>query len=843
MSSRDRRNAVAHFIGGLIDRLAEAQVRRPLVPLAAVFAISIFFGWVASHLELRTRYDQLLPETQPSVVELRRVEKRTTIAQTVIVVLEGDDEKALRELGDAIVPRFQALSDILSNVEDGVQEARQYLQPRAGLFLDVPELEKMKADVDARWDWEVSHEMGTALDDDDAPPPIDRKELQKHFEGAAKRKTGSRKLDQYKDGYYESADGKAVVVLAHSPVPGGDLDRVQSAIERMHDAVAAAKATNPAFAKIRVGWAGDMIAGFEEYGAVRNDLLHVGTIGVSLVLAVVLLFFMRFRSLLVMGITIACALSCTFGLTQIAIGHLNIATGFLFSIIAGNGINVGIIYLSRYYEEKRKGALTADAVRMAHKTTWPSTAVAAIAAAASYSSLLATDFRAFKHFGIIGAGGMIVCWCVTITLLPTLLLLLDKRTIPQGIERGWLARLRWRGVPFGELFAAIVPKAPRLLVTIGAVVAVVGVAASIQYARHDPMEYDLTKIQNDRSESSNLRHSWDVANGILGQFPSAMLVLADTPAHADELQAKLTKRWDEAPVGNKPFEAVHSIFSFIPHDQEVKLPTLQALSARLRRAHERGMVTDDDWKEMEVFLPKDDLKPFGAADLPEDVARPFTEKNGTRGTVVLIEPRLDVSTDDLHYLIRYSDSFRETKLDDGTVLLGCGRAVTFADILSAVVQDIPKAVGLALAMTLLAVYITFRRGAHSATVLGTLLVGLAGVGTFLYFAKVHLNFLNFAALPITFGIGVDYAVNVMQRYHADGDKSIIEALRTTGGAVVLCSLTTTLGYFALVGSHNQAIRSLGTVAVVGEICCLMAAVLVLPAFWYLVERRRAARKS
>jgi predicted RND superfamily exporter protein len=836
----NRRNRVAHVIGGIIDRLAELQIRQPLYPLAAVLVVSVFFGWVASHLELRTRYDQLLPDTQPSVVELRRVEKRTTIAQTVIVVLEGDDEMALRAFGDAIVPRLAALSDILSNVEDGVQEARKYLQPRAGLFLDTPELEKMKADVDARWDWEVSHEMGTALDDDDAPPRIDKQELQKRFESAAKRKTGSRNLDQYKDGYYQRPDGKALVVLAHSPVPGGDLDRVQSAIERMHAAVAAAQATNPAFAKIHVGWAGDMIAGFEEYGAVRNDLLHVGVIGVGLVLGVVLLFFMRFRSLLVMGITITCALSCTFGLTQIAIGHLNIATGFLFSIIAGNGINVGIIYLSRYYEEKRRGALTADAVRMAHKTTWPSTAVAAIAAAASYSSLLATDFRAFKHFGIIGAGGMIVCWCVTITLLPTLLLLLDKQIIPQGVERGWFARLRWQGVPFGQLFAAIVPKAPRFLVALGAVVAVVGVAASIRYARNDPMEYDLTKIQNDRSENNDLRHSWDVANSILGQFPSAMLVLADTPAHADELQAKLTKIWEAAPVGNKPFESVHSIFSFIPHDQETKLPTLMALSARLRRAHERGMITDDDWKQMEVFLPKDDLTSFGANDLPGDVARPFTEKNGTRGTVVLIEPRLDVSTDDLHYLIQYSNSFRETHLDDGTVLLGCGRAVTFADILSAVVHDIPKAVGLALAMTLLAVFVTFQRGAHSATVLLTLLVGLSGVGTFLYLAKVHLNFLNFAALPITFGIGVDYAVNIMQRYHADGGKSIIAALRTTGGAVVLCSMTTTLGYFALVGSHNQAIRSLGTVAVVGEMSCLAAAVLVLPAFWYLVERSRAS---
>jgi hypothetical protein len=146
-------------------------------------------------------------------------------------------------------------------------------------------------------------------------------------------------------------------------------------------------------------------------------------------------------------------------------------------------------------------------------------------------------------------------------------------------------------------------------------------------------------------------------------------------------------------------------------------------------------------------------------------------------------------------------------------------------------------------MTLVAVIITFQRGSHSASVLATLLVGLAGVATFMYFGEIRINLLNFAALPVTFGIGVDYAVNVMQRYHADGSKDILHALRTTGGAVVLCSLTTMLGYFALVGSHNQGIRSLGEVAVVGEISCLAAAVLVLPAGWYLFERSRRGSRG
>jgi hypothetical protein len=53
----------------------------------------------------------------------------------------------------------------------------------------------------------------------------------------------------------------------------------------------------------------------------------------------------------------------------------------------------------------------------------------------------------------------------------------------------------------------------------------------------------------------------------------------------------------------------------------------------------------------------------------------------------------------------------------------------------------------------------------------------------------------------------------------------------TGGAVVLCSLTTTLGYLALILSLNRAVRSFGLVAAVGEVTTLLVAVLGLPALW------------
>jgi predicted RND superfamily exporter protein len=99
---------------------------------------------------------------------------------------------------------------------------------------------------------------------------------------------------------------------------------------------------------------------------------------------------------------------------------------------------------------------------------------------------------------------------------------------------------------------------------------------------------------------------------------------------------------------------------------------------------------------------------------------------------------------------------------------------------------------------------------------------------------LKLNFVNFAVLPITFGIGVDYAVNLYQRYRQAG--SVEEALATSGGAVALCSLTTIIGYATLVTADNQAIQSFGLTAVLGEVTCLSAALFALPAVLSLRRR-------
>ena len=82
--------------------------------------------------------------------------------------------------------------------------------------------------------------------------------------------------------------------------------------------------------------------------------------------------------------------------------------------------------------------------------------------------------------------------------------------------------------------------------------------------------------------------------------------------------------------------------------------------------------------------------------------------------------------------------------------------------------------------------------------------------------NTRLNFLNFVAIPLIFGICVEYAINLYERMRAHGG-DVAAGVRSAGGPVFLCSLTTILGYGALLVADNRALQSFGRYAIAGEV--------------------------
>lgn len=797
--------------------------------LAVAAALVVTSLLLALRLEIRPGFEALLPEDRPSVQELDRVKQHTSGVSTIFIVLEGNDTAALRRAADALVVELEKVGrPWVGAVESGVHDAVDFLGPRAGLYASLDELESLRDRVEERYQWEVGKATGATLDmeDDYEPPAIDAETLKKELgvEGS--------QLDRYPDGYYQSPDGKTLVVAIRSGLFGTDYEQGNEAVRRVKEVVAR---VDPASfdPTVEVGYAGDLVTAIAEYNAVGEDLMDVGLLGAVMIVSVVFLYYLRFRTLWTMMLTITIGVSVCFAYAALTVGHLTMATGFLFSIIAGNGINPGIIYMARYLEARRRYMDAPGAIRLAHRDTWLPTLTASAAASAAYASLMVTEFRGFHDFGVIGGVGMMLCWICTYAFLPSILVI-SERISPLDKSKGRLFGLikddAGKGTRFGVPFAKVVGYAPRVVAITGLVLTVAAIVGTVWWVRSDPMEYDLNNLRTDMSERANEDRLSHVAIETTGYVSAnGMAILTESAEQVPELVKVLEERRDAAPDDAKPFETVHTLQGFVPSDQPAKIEVLEELKNLVEKARKRDFISDEEWKRVEPFMPPEELEPIDMQDLPDGIARAFTETDGRRGRIVFISPISMDAVDDAHYLFRWANAYRRTELSDGSVIIGSGRAVIYADIWSAVLGDVPIAVVVSLLCTLIVVVVAFRRGFASLAVLLALVAGVFWMTAMLAVFDVKLNFLNFVALPITFGIGVDYAVNVMQRYRREGSGGVIRAVRETGGAVVLCSLTTTFGYLALVRSMNHAVRSLGIAAVLGEVACLLAAVIVLPA--------------
>lgn len=827
------------------------QTTRPLLLLGIALASVGVAANGASQLKLKTAFGELLPQGKESVIVANKVNERLPAATTLNIVIHGREKESLKRFVDALSQEIQALGpEKVGTVDSGTRESDAFLRKYRYLYASQRDIQELRDTLVDRYEYEVSKAAGfdLGLDDEDQPPKITREwvdEKLKKYENveAEGKPTGI-------DGYYLEPGGTFIVMLVRTPVATGDLDRNAAVLALIKEAIATVdpKRFDPA---ITVEFGGDFVTGAEQYRHVKNDLSHVGLIGVAMILGVVFLYFLRIRTLIVMALTIGVGVTWTFGFAYYSIGSLNSSTGFLFSIVVGNGINFGIIYMARYLEARRTADVV-ESIRIAHRETWVATLSAAGAAMVAYGSLVVTGFRGFKHFGVIGGSGMVFCWVATYLFLPALLVV-SERLVPVRRDGDFAGALR---AGYGRPFAYLVGRFPRAVSLVGLAVGLLCLGFTIQYLSVDPIEYDNRILRTDTPGSAIdvAQKLDDMVEPVTGkQGHTGVAIMVDRIEQVLPLKAALEAKLALAPEGRKPFEKVVTIFDLLPTEQQEKIPLLLEARKVIVKAHQRKFISSADWADIEKELPPADLRPIGIADLPDQATRAFTEKDGARGRSVYILPAKGRSVWDAHYLIEWAASFRSTALPDGSVVKGSGNPVIFADLILSIKEDAPKAILASLAGTLLVILLTFRKRSLVLAAVGSLALGLFGMvavmalykarldfsgGQWLRLEGMKLNFLNFVALPISIGVGADYAVNLLERYRLLGSAQIRRVLTETGGAVVLCSLTTTLGYLALTFSANRAIVSFGIAAAAGEISCILAAVLVLPALLEWRARRK-----
>jgi hypothetical protein len=331
---------------------------------------------------------------------------------------------------------------------------------------------------------------------------------------------------------------------------------------------------------------------------------------------------------------------------------------------------------------------------------------------------------------------------------------------------------------------------------------------------------------------------------LFGRWPSPTIVLADSRAETESIRRAIRKQ-DRATGDRQVIGQIVTVYDLLPGTPEVQTRKLALLAniRKLVRDPALDVLTPDERRKIDSVDPPTRLHLLTPEELPALARRVFTEADGTVGRVVLVYPvEHNLSVWNGRDLLRIARVLQVLHLDDEHKTIDTsGHAVVFAAMIRSVLHDGPLATGAALLAVLLLVLLIMRPLSSAVTAIATLLVGVIWMSGLAGLFGVRITFLNFIALPITFGIGAEYGLNLAVRYRQDRD--IIRAVISTGTAVAVCSWTTIVGYGSLLAARNRALKGFGIMAILGELACISAAILALPALLLWLGRRRARRMS
>ena len=797
-------------------RWAHFTTRRRAAILWSALLLSAVAAPLAARLPLLGDLPHLLPPQTTSVRDLHALEARAQVFGTIIVAIESTDPARRLAAAQSVKDRISGQSDaavasVILDVKYDNAAAERFAWANRHLLVPTAELVGLRDELSVRK--ARLNPLYVSLDDEAGTgaaqePPI-----------GARLRNLKQKLDDARTAAANptpivSKDGRLQLVVVRTRFPAGEVSRNAPVLAAVEAAVREIRSQDES---VRIGITGDVANTATEHQALVGSMLRATIFTVVIVAGGMLLFFGSAAAVSALLAALALGALLTFAFARLAIGHLNLATAFLAPIVVGNGINFGIILLARYFEERRRTDDPVVALAAAVRGSFPGTLGAALTAAISYASLLATDFRGFRHFGVIGGVGILFCWAATFLVLPAALAALDARGLLRGRSEA----------PFGGIFARLIPRRSRTIVGATLVIVCGSALGAWHYLSHQPYENDFKNLRSSGAATREAGGWNDKIDHAFGRGISGGTVIAlPTRQRASEVATRLRAADLGKSDRQRLFARVATLDDIVPPDQDEKRALLAEIRGLLTEATLQTM-DEPDRGIARALIPPAQIADIGDDDVPTDLAWPFTERDGQKGRLVVATTGAAFDlwrTDDLN---RFVDSFRALEL--GSDLVVGGNAFVQHDIERSVSTDGPRATLIAGVGAILVV-LTILGLTRQAAV--TILCAASGVLLLLCAAGLfglRINFLDFVALPITIGIGIDYALNIAARHRAEGRGSATRIAAATGPAVALCSYTTVVGYASLLLSENRGIRSFGLAALLGELTCVFGALVLAPA--------------
>jgi len=873
------------------SRLFAFVACRPRLILGMALLLSVLSViYTINNMEFLTGRDDLMPRNAPFQVDYRAYRAEFGDQEEIVAVIEAADAEKATRAADALYARLNRDSGVFREVlypgglpffrKNGLlfMPLEEIKQLRNTLTMAAPVLKDLAADPSVQTLFtSLTRQIDGYLVHND---PQELKSLTfmlttldkgfKAFDG----KTSGLSMDSFLKGggeggrpsMLENAGRQQVITM----LPIKD----QTSFVASERSIKAARAAlneilaRPEFKGVTGGLTGVPVLEYEEMATSQQDL-KIATV-LSLTLTVILLLF-AFRGLLNVisaMVSLIVGICLSFGFATVAVGHLNILSMVFAIMLIGLGIEYGIQVVLRYQEELKEGATGISAIETSIAANLRSIILAAATTAMAFITFVLTDFKGIAELGIIAAGGVVICVIATFTVLPAMLILLErfrKNGSAAPIKKFQAVEHPILQVMFGS---------PKAMIAATLLLSLLCLYPTI----HMRFDYNLMNLQAKGLQSVEYAYKLMRSKENSGYFAVV------TASNMDEA-IQLTKRLEKLPA----VDHVVSLSALVPDQQAAKLSELAALKtvmaevrpapyeenlrlmelptvfenfrdrvAKLSKALEAqgvgeakpvgaflttldgffaslekekdknaaGMLRDFQggmFAELpaKLAMMKESLEasPVSASDVPEQLRQRFVGKNGK----LLLQVSAKKEIFEHQPLAEFVSQVK------GVVPNATGEPVMVFESLTILRDSYLKAFGYAFIGIAMILLINFKSIRFA--IIGTLplAAGLLLMVGGMWLFGVSFNSANIIVLPLILGVGIDSAIYIINRYRQGNETPGQVAMSSAGIGVFLNALTILFSFGALMVAHHRGVFSIGAVMSLGMIASVAVFLAFLPA--------------
>ncbi|TQF12389.1 MMPL family transporter [Myxococcus llanfairpwllgwyngyllgogerychwyrndrobwllllantysiliogogogochensis] len=792
----------------------QTAVSRPWYVLLICALLAAGGMALASRLEFRGSFVELLPQGAREVQDLTRVSQKAGGDGYLVIVAKGDTPERLKAYASELKSRLEALPEV-RYVEHSYDV--EFFRRHGLLLLPAEKLVELRTELAARVRYERQQANPFYIDLGATPPPPT-------FEEIARKHSPNAPVHEY----LANADGTEVYLMLKPMGTAGDLSFARRFVElAMGTGRTLASERFPA---VKLEATGNFQNRIEEDAVMRGDLSRAGMLSALIAVGLILLATRRIAALAVVGVPVVVGLLVTFGVAQLAIGHLNVVTGFLVAILIGLGIEYGVHLCMRYWEERRTRS-SRDALAMAVRGTFSGALTSAVTNAAAFFVLLLAQFHAFNQFGFLAGLGVLLAVIAAYALGPSLLAIAERLRPARKDDAPASAETATSATPAP---AREWKRWPTPVIALLALLVVGFAAFSVSIAPRLGFETDMRKLKGD-SPASRLD---DHVTEQLGQPLNPAIFLVDDLAQVAKVEQVIAEV-KQRNGADSVFLRTTSLNDLVPGDLERREKEIAGIRALLQglpeAAHE-----DPRLKDFEQMV---EAKPYGLDSLPVEVRRRFLATDG-QGTFLLLFPSVsNYDTDDLKRWAAQIDQVVETATARGVEMSVLDSNRIAARIFALVRGDGLLILCSAAAVVFVVILLSLRSLKRALLVTGPLFLGMTCLAGGMYLFDVQLNFINAVVLPNLLAIAVDNSIHLYHRYEEEGPGSLGKVVRHTGLAAVVATLSNAAGYGALLVANHQGLRSIGQIALLGVVCTFLGTTVFFPALLALLERWKERQGS